>query len=233
MSGGAASGGMVGERRKVLPDGTTVLVRPVQPSDRQYLVSGFATLSPESKRTRFFTDDAELDEEEIRYLTEVDQEDHVALAVFRDDVSPPRGVAVGRYVRDLDDPTSAELAITVVDEEQGHGIGTMLVWELAWIAVQRGIRRLVSYAMWENDTMIDLLVDHGATTRPAEPGIARVELDVTPLAVAAGIEEADGEEVSRRAPAGAASWRTSAGRPRGGGRRGPGGRAGGARPRRR
>lgn len=177
------SSGAVTERRKVLRDGTTVLVRPVVPSDRAHLVSGFAILSPESKRTRFFTDANELDESEIRYLTEVDQEDHVALAVFREDGDEQRGVAVGRYVRDPEEPEAAELAITVLDEEQGHGIGTMLVWELAWIAANRGIERLVSYVMWENDAMIELLVDHGATTRPAEPGIARVELDISSLAV--------------------------------------------------
>ena len=67
---------------------------------------------------------AELSESQLRYLTEVDHDDHEALIAF--DAATGDGVGVARFVRLEDDPTSAEAAITVIDEWQGRGLGTAL-----------------------------------------------------------------------------------------------------------
>ena len=38
-----------------LRDGSKVLIRPIEPRDREMLLAGFETLSPESRYRRFFT----------------------------------------------------------------------------------------------------------------------------------------------------------------------------------
>lgn len=215
-----------GAERRMLGDGTVVLIRPVLPSDRDELLAGFLALSPESRRRRFFDADHELDEGDLDYLTQPDQVDHVAIGALREEDGAQHGVAIGRYIRDPTDPDIAEVAVTVQDDEQGHGIGTLLVWELATIAARNGIKKLVSYVLWENESMIDLLVSHGGHATPAEPGVARIELDLTGLA-----EYTPAAASSRRGrgSSGGHPWRTSLELPRGRAPRGPGPRGEGAR----
>ena len=218
-----------GDRRE-LGDGTEVLIRPVLPSDRDELLAGFLALSPESRRRRFFDSDHELDEGDLDYLTQPDQVDHVAIGALREVDGVQHGVAIGRYIRDPIDPDVAEVAVTVQDDEQGHGIGTLLVWELAHIAARNGIKKLVSYALWENKAMIELLVSHGGHAVAAEPGVARIDLDLT------GLPEYTPSVVTPRrgrGSGGGASWRTSLGPPRAREPRDPGHPGGGARRHRR
>jgi GNAT superfamily N-acetyltransferase len=108
----------------ILRDGSWVAIRPVRPEDGPLLTDGFARLSARSRRSRFFTGKVRLSEAEVRYLTNIDHHDHEALgAVSRDG----RGVGVARYIRDRDETASAEVAVTVVDEWQGRGLGGKLL----------------------------------------------------------------------------------------------------------
>ena len=98
-------------------------MRRIEPDDRDAVQGAFARLSEQSRYQRFMSAINELSESQLRYLTEVDHHDHEALIAF--DREGGLGVGVGRYVR-LDDGTSAEAAVTVVDEWQGRGLGTAL-----------------------------------------------------------------------------------------------------------
>jgi GNAT superfamily N-acetyltransferase len=156
--------------------------------DRSQLAAGFAALSRRSRRLRFFEAPDELDSDDLEYLTNIDYEDHFACVALLPD-EPTRdgtrvgtvlgtGVGVGRYIREEDNPTFAEVAVTVLDEYQRRGIGTLLTSTLSDIAVQKGIKTFVSYIRWENQGAIDRLVADGARVAPSEPGVARVELDL-------------------------------------------------------
>jgi ribosomal protein S18 acetylase RimI-like enzyme len=89
----------------------------------------------------------------------------------------PKGVGVARYVCE-DDPTVAEVAVTVLDDYQRRGIGTLLTRTLAEVAAENGIRSVVNYVQWENAAAIELLTDEESRISPAEPGIARIEVDL-------------------------------------------------------
>jgi GNAT superfamily N-acetyltransferase len=109
----------------MLPDGTRM--RPIAPGDKALLQAGVGRLSPETAYRRFLTGKPRLTSAELRYLTEVDGRDHIALVVLDGD---DELVAVGRLVRDPERPDTAELAILVAECHQREGIGLTLAGEL-------------------------------------------------------------------------------------------------------
>jgi len=147
-----------------LADGTVLEVRPVRPEDKPHFVAGFARLSRESRYYRFLVNKNTLTESDLRYLTEVDGVDHVALvAVRRHDDGREEGVGVARFVRLKDDARAAEVAITVPDPWQRRGVGTMLFHRLVAAARARGIRVLRS-EVHERNTAIRHLLETVAPT---------------------------------------------------------------------
>ena len=106
--------------RVMLRDGSAVLIRPVQGDDAPLLADGFARLSAKSRRSRFLTGKEELTTRKLRYLTEVDRHDHEALGALNH--VDGRSVGIARYIRSADDPQTADVAVTVVDDWQGRGL---------------------------------------------------------------------------------------------------------------
>jgi ribosomal protein S18 acetylase RimI-like enzyme len=165
-------------RRAVLSDGQPVLIRPLLYGDRFELAAGFTELSPRSRQHRFFNAPEELDDDELEYLTNLDYRDHFACAAVLEDRPVPKGVGVARYVRDDHDPAIAEVAVTVLDAYQHRGIGTLLTRNLGEVAAENGIRSFVNYVQWENAGAIELLTGEESRITPAEPGVARIEIDL-------------------------------------------------------
>ncbi len=133
-----------------LPDGAQVLLRPIRADDKRMLADGLRRLSDESVQRRFLTPKRSFSRAELRYLTEVDGRDHVAL-VAEDPASPERRlIAVGRFVRLRDDGDAAEVAVTVADEWQGRGLGSLLGMHLAHSARNRGVRRFTATMSSQN-----------------------------------------------------------------------------------
>lgn len=132
-----------------LSDGTAVRLRVIRPEDKPLLAAGLRRLSPESARQRFLTVKPRLTSRELRYLTEIDGIDHVAVvAVLPHD--PQTLVAVGRFVRDPERRDEAEVAIVVGDALQGLGLGRTLGLALADEAQARGIRRFTATLLGSN-----------------------------------------------------------------------------------
>lgn len=165
-------------RRHVLRDGEEILIRPLLYGDRFEMATAFFDLSLQSRQRRFFQAPDELDADDLEYLTNLDYRDHFACAALLVDGPVPRGVGVGRYRREAANPAVAEVAVTVLDEFQRRGIGTLLTRTLGEVAVDNGIRTFVNYVLWGNDQAIELLAGEGARVTPDEPGVARIEIDL-------------------------------------------------------
>jgi GNAT superfamily N-acetyltransferase len=161
-------------------DGTALVIRPLRPSDRRELAVGYDQLSDESRRRRFFSPPNRLSEPLLDYLTELDFDRHVALVAQVGDGPGQEGIGVARWIRDRDDPSRAEAAVTVADRWQGRGIGTQLLLALVEEAAERGITTFVADVLWSNRTLLDTLRELGARVEPSEPGVARVEFDLPP-----------------------------------------------------
>jgi RimJ/RimL family protein N-acetyltransferase len=133
-----------------LPDGAPVLIRPIRADDKRMLTDGLRRLSDESVHRRFLTPKRSFSRTELRYLTEVDGRDHVALVAEHPSGPARRLIAVARFVRLADDPAAAEVAITVADDWQGRGLGSLLSEQLAAEARQLGIRRFTATMAADN-----------------------------------------------------------------------------------
>jgi RimJ/RimL family protein N-acetyltransferase len=143
-----------------LRDGSEVLIRQVHGGDAPLLADGFARLSARSRLMRFLTPKKELSATDLRYFTEIDHHDHEALGAL--DATDGRGVGVARYVRSAEDPRAAEIAVTVVDEWQGRGLGGVLVAQLAERARAEGIDRFTALVAADNVAMAGLARSIGA-----------------------------------------------------------------------
>ena len=172
------AGAAVTGRPVVLRDGSAVLIRPVRSAVAPLLADGFARLSDRSRRLRFLSPKQELSPVELGYFTDVDHHDHEALGAL--DHADGRGVGIARYVRDADDPQAAEIAVTVIDDWQGRGLGTELVAQLSARARSEGIRRFTAQVAADNPAMARLLRNVRADLVRREPGALEYEITLGP-----------------------------------------------------
>ena len=164
----------------VLRDGSAVLIRQVHSADAPLLADGFTRLSAQSRQMRFLTRKKELSPAELRYFTDIDHHDHEALGAL--DRTDGRGVGVARYVRDGDDPQSAEIAVTIVDDWQGRGLGAELLARLSGRARAEGIRRFTALVAADNAAMAGLLRSISAAPVHREYGTVEYEITLAPTA---------------------------------------------------
>src|SRR5215471_5426936 len=163
--------------RTVLRDGSTVMVRPVQSSDASLLADGFARLSERSRRLRFLGEKNSLTVAELRYLTCIDHHNHEALGALSPD---GRGIGVARYIRDSEDPGRAEVAVTVVDEWHGRGLGTKLLELLSDRARDEGVDRFTATVASDNIASIRLVRSAGGVLVSGSLGTREYEIWLVP-----------------------------------------------------
>jgi GNAT superfamily N-acetyltransferase len=172
----------------MLRDGSHVRVRQGRRSDGGLLLRGFQRLSPESRYRRFLTPMPRLPEAAVRRLTDIDHRDHEVVVALDEHGTEALGVA--RYVRDRRRPSAAEVAVTIVDDWQGHGLGTLLLEAISARARAEGIRTFTALMLAHNETMMDLfrrlgpvqVVDH-------EAGTVEVEIALPATGVAPELSE--------------------------------------------
>jgi len=123
-----------------------ITIRAVRPDDRERIVKGFRALDPESIYKRFFFAKRELNDEELRRLTECDGVRDVVLVATVASGDQEVIVGLGRYARN---EASAQVAFTVEEDHQGCGIASELLRQLADIARRDG------FLWFEADTLPD------------------------------------------------------------------------------
>ena len=164
-----------------LRDGTRVRMRQIGPADRARLAAGFEKLSRESRYHRFFTAMPELPDRILDRLVATDGWKHVAIGaeVASDDPALAEGLGVARFIRLDDAPDVAEVAVAVIDEKQGLGLGTLLLKALVEAARERGIRRFRAITQSDNAAaraLVAELTDQVTVRR--EDGCVVYEIDL-------------------------------------------------------
>ncbi len=166
------------QRTVMLRDGSTAVIRPVEPEDAGLLVDGFEALSDRSRYARFLTAVPRLPRHWVEELVDVDHRDREALGAV--DSQTGEGVGVARYVRLDDDPDEAEFAIAIVDAWQGRGLGRILLGELVEAARANGLQRLSGDVLAENDRMLALgrSVGRDARIGDVQDGVVRLVVEL-------------------------------------------------------
>jgi acetate---CoA ligase (ADP-forming) len=164
----------------VLPDGSTIHLRPIRPDDKQRMLDMWGRTSPESRRMRFhglFN----LDQSNIGRFTDLDPETQLALVATRGRGDREAIIGVARYERDPDAPDHAEFAALVEDAHQGRGVGTLLIRHLAQIASEAGIKNLSGDILSDNARMLNLIRDIGLEYQSdRDPGgVVRSDLELS------------------------------------------------------
>jgi RimJ/RimL family protein N-acetyltransferase len=136
-----------------LRTGHEVLVRPIRPDDKRRLANAFERSSPGSRYRRFLSPTNKLQSSQLQYLTEIDHHRHEGIQAVDPDTD--EGVGVARFVQSPEDPSLAEVAVAVVDDWQGRGLGTVLLHDLAARAREEGIKRFSASVLAENKPMIE------------------------------------------------------------------------------
>jgi GNAT superfamily N-acetyltransferase len=157
-----------------LLDSRPIRIRAIGANDQERLHEHFRGLSQRSIYFRFMGFKRDLSTKDLTWLTELDFNDHVGLAATIADNRRERFVGVGRYLRGKDSHT-AEVAFAVLDDYQGHGIGTLLLEHLAIIARAGGIAELEASVLADNHQMLEVFAHSGFKIRhPFEPGVVNL-----------------------------------------------------------
>lgn len=161
--------------RATVKDQRVFWLRPLLPGDRDELAGAIAGLTDRTRRMRFFTAGA-VPPRIVDYLVDLDYLNHFAWVAEAG--AAGRGVGVARFIRHLDLPGTAEVAVAVADDHQGLGLGTTLLGAVATAAEVAGVERLEASVLRENTAMRSLLDRADAQWGVAEPGVLETTLDV-------------------------------------------------------
>lgn len=164
------------ESHCVLADGGLAHVRPVLPSDQPELAKLHARLSRESRYLRYFGERRRLPDHELRRSACVDYAARMAFVAF----VQGRLVAYACYNGEPGADV-AEIAFQVEDAQQGRGLGTLLLEQLAAYAHAHGLRRFRASVLPHNRRMTEVFRDAGfPRVAHCEGGVLDIELAIDP-----------------------------------------------------
>jgi RimJ/RimL family protein N-acetyltransferase len=128
-----------------LRDGRLVDLRPLTRGERDPLLAVFDKMSPESRALRYLSGMVRLPSAILDQLTDVDGDRHVAWLAS----AQGQPVGIARYVRD--DAGVAEVAVEVVDDHQGLGLGSALMDAVTTVAAADGVHRVRAVLSPDNE----------------------------------------------------------------------------------
>jgi succinyl-CoA synthetase alpha subunit/GNAT superfamily N-acetyltransferase len=140
----------------VLRNGRTLRIRPVRANDGERLRAFFMTLSPETLHARFFAM-CTADQALLYAPASVDYVHEFGVVGEVGD----RIVAVAHYFASPRHPSLAEVAFAIADDQQGCGIGTLLLEKLAVAGRLNHIERFEAELLSHNARMLDVFLSSG------------------------------------------------------------------------
>ncbi len=140
--------------------GQSITIRPIRFSDTEMEADFVRRLSPESRHFRFLGGMRELPESLLKKLCDVDGHHSMAFVATVEQDGKEIEVGVSRFAPNSEDDVR-EMAITVADEWQHKGLGSILATQLIDFAKGHGIRQLYSLDLADNTAMRHLAKDLG------------------------------------------------------------------------
>ena len=175
------------EEEFVLPNGRTVLLRPIRPEDEPAHHDFIAKCSPEDLRLRFFHLIRRLPHAEMARLTQIDYDREMAFLATAEkaDGLGPETLGVVRTITDLHNDKT-EYAILVRSDVKGQRLGWKLMDKIIRYTRSRGTKRIIGLVLADNRKMLDLVHRMGFKSRRVpDDDLMDVELDLREPASAA------------------------------------------------
>jgi len=124
-----------------LRNGSEVTIRSIRPEDKELIIAAFKELDESTIYTRFFAPKKYITDQELKWATEIDFFQHVALVACILESGRERIIGIGRYIaaEEPAPPSSAEIAFVVEEDYQGLGLASILLRHLVLIARKQGI----------------------------------------------------------------------------------------------
>lgn len=135
-----------------LRDGTPVVMRPIRPEDEPLEAELVKNTSRESLYFRFFGFVPGMDHKMLARFTQIDYDREMAIVAQIEKEGRAQLIGVVRIVGDGWRDT-AEYAILVADQWQGHGIGSQMTEYIIEIAREQGYRRITASFLKLNGRM--------------------------------------------------------------------------------
>jgi RimJ/RimL family protein N-acetyltransferase len=154
-----------------------IAIRAVRPDDRERIVKAFRGLDRRSVYLRFLSYRKELEDEELRRVTECDGVSEAVLVATVASGDQEIIVGLGEYVRSA---AAADIAFAVEEDFQGRGIASRLLQQLVDIARANGIVRFEADVLAENTPMLAVLRNSGLHIQTShEQGVVHATLFLT------------------------------------------------------
>lgn len=139
-------------------------IRPIRSSDTNLEAEFIENLSDESRYYRFLGAINKLTPDMLKRMCDVDGKQSMAFVATITEDSKERIIGVSRFAPNSKEDTR-EMAISVADEWQNHGVGTMLAEKLIEFARSHGIKTLYSVDLAHNEHMHQLAGSLGMTSQ--------------------------------------------------------------------
>ena len=152
-------------------DGQSVLIREIRKQDAELERRFIERLSPTSRRFRFLGTLVSPSDRLLRQLVVLDPARDLALIALISEGAEQSEIGVARLSIEADD--TCEFAVTVADEWQHKGLGTLLMQHLISSAIERGIKSMHSIDAADNEPMREFAAHLGfnahARSRRCDP----------------------------------------------------------------
>ncbi|MFT5701175.1 MAG: acetyltransferase [Desulforhopalus sp.] len=161
-----------------LPDGQTLLIRPIRPEDEPNFQKIFKSLSLEEIRLRFFHPMKIMSHSFAAQLTQINYDREMALVVEGNNKAGEKELyGVVRIIADPDNER-AEYAILLRGDMTGLGLGPMLLRRIIDYASSRGIGEIFGDVLNDNKSMLKLcrLLGFSVKSDRDDPGVMQVSL---------------------------------------------------------
>lgn len=155
-----------------------VLIRPIEPADRDALMQFYAALSSDSLARRFHGAGNGIADRAARFFCGPDHEHREGLVAVLDEPGAPAATIVGHLCLEPSGSQEVEMAVAVADRWQRHGIGRrLLVAAITW-ADDHAIVRLRASMVSTNAAIVGLLRSIGRDVALSMPGAGVVDVTI-------------------------------------------------------
>jgi acetyltransferase len=161
-----------------LPDGQSILLRPIRAEDEPAYLRLFASLPAEDVFMRFMSHLKALSHNLAARLTQIDYDREMALVLIGESESGEPELCGGVRISADADNERAEFAILLRRDMTGMGLGPLMMQRIIRYARSRGVREIFGDVLGENTPMLKLCKAFGFTVKrmPDDPGVVVASL---------------------------------------------------------